>query len=225
MDYFALATDYDGTLAAGGTVTAATLGALRRFRASGRRLILVTGREMRDLESVFPEIGVFDRVVAENGAVLFTPGTGKTRLLAAAPPEEFVEALRRRGVKPLSRGEVIVATTASNRRAIVETIGEQRLELAVILNKGSAMVLPSGVNKKTGLEAALEELQIAPAQVAGVGDAENDHAFLSDCGWSVAVANALPSVRKTADFVTRGSFGAGVQEMIGMILAENFARR
>jgi hydroxymethylpyrimidine pyrophosphatase-like HAD family hydrolase len=39
----ALATDYDGTLASQGMVDAATLAALERFKATGRRLILVTG--------------------------------------------------------------------------------------------------------------------------------------------------------------------------------------
>ena len=48
----------------------------------------------------------------------------------------------------------------------------------MIFNKGAVMILPSGVNKATGLAAALEELGLSPHNVVGVGDAENDHAFL-----------------------------------------------
>jgi hydroxymethylpyrimidine pyrophosphatase-like HAD family hydrolase len=66
-----LATDYDGTLAHDGIVDDATAGALMAFRRSGRRLLLVTGRELPDLVRVFPRIDLFDRVVAENGALLF----------------------------------------------------------------------------------------------------------------------------------------------------------
>ena len=69
MRYLALATDYDGTLAKDGQVDGSTLAALERFRDSGRRLILVTGRELDELLEVFPQIDLFDRVVAENGAL------------------------------------------------------------------------------------------------------------------------------------------------------------
>jgi len=55
------------------------------------------------------------------------------------------------------------------------------------------MVLPSGVNKASGLQVALNELRLSPHNSVGVGDAENDHVFLSTCECSVAVANALPA--------------------------------
>src|SRR2546427_3270814 len=55
MPYLALATDYDGTLASRGTVEPDTLEALRRLAATGRKLILVTGRRVDDLVRVFPE--------------------------------------------------------------------------------------------------------------------------------------------------------------------------
>ena len=48
----------------------------------------------------------------------------------------------------------------------------------------------------------------------GIGDAENDHDLLSLCGCAVAVANAIPALKKRADVVTGGSYGAGVLEVI-----------
>ena len=68
MRYLALATDYDGTLARHGQVDAPTLAALERLRATGHKLLLVTGREMDDLKRCFAELHLFDWVVAENGA-------------------------------------------------------------------------------------------------------------------------------------------------------------
>jgi hydroxymethylpyrimidine pyrophosphatase-like HAD family hydrolase len=73
MQYLALATDYDGTLAEDGKVRAEVLASLVRLKASGRRLVLVTGRELEELMAAFPRVDVFDRVVAENGALLYTP--------------------------------------------------------------------------------------------------------------------------------------------------------
>ena len=221
MRYLALATDYDGTLAKDGRVADPTLAALERFRDSGRRLILVTGRELDELLEVFPEIGLFERVVAENGALLYRPSGRDQELLAAPPPTALIEAIRKRGVKPLSVGRGIIATVAPHQIAILEAIHELRLEWQVIFNKGSVMVLPPGVNKATGLAAALRELILSPDNVVGAGDAENDHAFLSLCGFSAAVANALPGVKERADFVTANTHGAGVVELIDRILADD----
>jgi HAD superfamily hydrolase (TIGR01484 family) len=223
MRYDAFATDYDGTLATEGRVDEATLEALERLRNSGRRLILVTGREMDDLLQVFPRIDLFERVVAENGALLYRPATRETKRLAEAPPEHFAKTLRDRGVAPLSVGEVVVATWTPHEKTVLDVIRELGLELQVIFNKGAVMVLPSGVNKATGLTAALQELGLSPQNAVGVGDAENDHAFLSLCECSVAVANALPVLKEQADWVTEGSRGAGVTELIDRLLATDGA--
>jgi hypothetical protein len=221
MRYLALATDYDGTLARDGRVDATTLGALNRFRASGRALILVTGREIDDLRAIFPRLDLFDRVVAENGAVLYRPGDHSERLLAGRPPDSFVEALKRRRVEPLSVGRVVVATRAPQREAVVEAIRESGLDLEVIGNKGALMVLPAGVNKATGLSAALDEMGISPRGVVAAGDAENDVAFFEAVGCAAAVANALPAVKARADIVTTGSHGAGVTELIDGLLLDD----
>lgn len=221
MRYFALATDYDGTLAHHGQVGPATLEALARLKASGRRLILVTGRELEDLERVFPEYALCDRIVAENGGVLFTPATRRERLLGEAPPPALIDTLRRRGADPLSVGRVIVATWTPYETTALEAIRDLGLERQVIFNKGAVMILPAGVNKASGLEAALEELGLAPRDTVGVGDAENDHAFLELCGLAAAVGNALPALKERADLVTRGANGAGVIEVIERILSED----
>src|SRR4051794_24657984 len=110
MRYLALASDYDGTIAGHGRVDEPTLAALKRLRESGRKLLLVTGRELDDLQKVAPDLSIFDRVVAENGALVYTPETKEIKLLAEAPPEAFLAGLRKRGVSPLSVGHVIVAT-------------------------------------------------------------------------------------------------------------------
>ena len=52
MRFYCLATDYDGTIAHDGVVAATTIAALERLKASGRRLVLVTGRELEVLDAV-----------------------------------------------------------------------------------------------------------------------------------------------------------------------------
>src|SRR5689334_14490450 len=176
MRYKALCCDYDGTLATHGQILPETASALERLRASGRHLVMVTGRELPDLKSVCPRLDLFDFVVAENGALLYQPGTGLEKPLAEPPPERFAATLRQRGVSPISLGRVIVATWEPHETVVLETIRDLGLELQVIFNKGAVMILPAGLNKATGLAAALKLMQLSPQNAVGVGDAENDHA-------------------------------------------------
>jgi HAD superfamily hydrolase (TIGR01484 family) len=218
--YLALAPDYDGTLAHHGRVDASALAALGRLRAAGRKVVLVTGRELDELKGVFPRLDLCDLVVAENGAVIHSPADDSVRVLAERPPESFVADLRARGVGPISVGRVIVATWEPHAAAARAAIRAAGLDLQVILNKRAVMILPAGVNKATGLARALDELGLSPRAVVAVGDAENDLDFLALCGVSAAVANALPDLKARADLVTRGDHGVGVVEVIDALLAD-----
>jgi hydroxymethylpyrimidine pyrophosphatase-like HAD family hydrolase len=212
-----IASDYDGTLAQDGRVDHDTLTGLTQARESGRNLILVTGRELPSLRSVFSDLDLFDWIVAENGALIHNPRTGEERLLCPPVSGELVADLRKQGV-PLSVGKCIVATVIPHDVAVLRAIRELKLGLQVIFNKESAMVLPRGINKSTGLSAVLSELELSSESVVGIGDAENDHDLLSLCGCSVAVANAIPALKQRADVVTGGSYGAGVLEVIQRLI-------
>jgi hydroxymethylpyrimidine pyrophosphatase-like HAD family hydrolase len=190
MTYRALATDFDGTLAFEGRVEAATLAALERARAAGHRLIMVTGRELHDLFNTFEHSHLFDRIVAENGAVLYDPANESIDSIAPGAPPALVARLEEQKV-PLSVGHSIVATVEPYEHQVLAAIRDLGLEWHVIFNKGSVMALP----------------------------AENDHAFMRMCGLAVAVANALPSVKENAHLVTRGARGDGVTELIEQWLA------
>jgi len=221
MHYLILATDYDGTLATNGKVSDTTLEALKRLQKSGRKLILVTGRQLDDLVEVFPEVNLFDCAVVENGAVLYFPINREEVLLGSLPPEGFVQALRSQQIDPLSVGKVIVATWEPHEAAVLKVIRELGLDLQVIFNKGAVMVLPAGVNKASGLSEALNRMGLSVHNTVAIGDAENDLAFLKLSEFSVAVANALESVKNEVDWVTTGSRGDGVIELIDRLLIQD----
>jgi hypothetical protein len=210
----AFACDYDGTVADAGRVAPATATALGRVRDSGRKLILVTGRVLHDLRQVCPDVdAMFDAIVAENGAVLYMPGRRETKALGEPPEPRLVEALRRHGVA-FALGASIIETKERFADACLAAIRESGLERTLIFNKGALMLLPGGITKETGLKGALEILELSPHNVVGIGDAENDHAFLSACECGVAVADAVPALRERADYVTRAPGGRGVVEFI-----------
>ncbi|HMR67539.1 MAG TPA: HAD family hydrolase, partial [Anaerolineae bacterium] len=221
MRYYALATDYDNTLATDGFVSDRTVIALERVQRSGRKLILVTGRELPDLQHFFPRLDLFERVVAENGALLYRPATREEKRLCDSPSQELITLLRQRHVAPLAVGQCIISTWKPHEVTVLEAIRDLGLSLQVIFNKDAVMILPSGVNKASGLKAALKELNLSPHNVVGIGDAENDYALLQLCECAVAVGNAVPKLKEIADWVTPGEYGTGVVELIERLLASD----
>lgn len=223
MHFLALAVDYDGTIAENGSVPPEVRAAFTLLKSSGRKLLLVTGRELQALKHHFPYLGLFDLVVAENGAVLYDPAEDTETLITEPASTQLVRALRDKNVSPLSVGRSVIATWHPLEHAVLSSIHELGLELQITFNKDAIMVLPPGVNKASGLRAALRHLGICEQNVVGLGDAENDHAFLSICGCAGAVSNAIDSIKACADIRLEQDHGRGVCELIDLLLQKDAA--
>ena len=223
MNVHVLACDYDGTIADGGRCSPDVVEALARVRESGRKVLLVTGRMLPDLRSVCPDVDrMFDAVVAENGALLYFPETREARALGGTPEPALVEELRRRGVV-FDLGSSIIATTEAYADAALAAVRDTGVERTLVFNKGALMLLPGGVTKGTGLDAALTVLALSAHNMVGIGDAENDHAFLAMSECAVAVADAIPALRERADYVTRAPGPRGVIEFLQEHLVNDLA--
>jgi len=134
MRYIAVAADYDGTLASLGMVADNTVRAIERLLASGRKFLVVTGRILPDLLEAFPQVALCERVVAENGALLYRPGNKAETILGERPPAKFIETLRQRGVAPLSVGQVIVATWTPHENIVLNTIRDLGLDRSAVID-------------------------------------------------------------------------------------------
>lgn len=221
MRYLGLVTDYDGTLATGGTVSDATADAIRRLRKSGRHAILATGRRLDDFLSICPFVDLFSYVVAENGALAYEPRTRETTLLAEPLPDRFINAVQDEKIAPLEIGSVILATRVPNQERMLGIIQELGLELKITFNRTAVMILPTGINKASGTKYALRKLGLSPHEIVGVGDSENDHSLLQLAECPVAVANALDAIKEVAAFVTKSPAGEGVVELIDELIAND----
>jgi len=146
------------------------------------------------LFNTFGHPELFDRIVAENEALLRDSSSGRVQNLSSPPPEALLDWLQRSEV-PISVGHSIVATVTPYEGTVRQALHDLTLDWHVILNKEAVMVLPRGVSKATGLIAALRELEIRPEDTVGVGDAENDLDFLTVCGLSVTVGMRWTSSR------------------------------
>src|SRR5512138_207806 len=224
MRYLALAVDFDGTAASEDRLSDAAKHAIARLPASGRRAVLVTGRRLSELRRVCPELRLFNLVIAENGAVLYDPHRREETLLAPPMPARFIERLRDRGVEPLDVGQVLISAHDQHRAIIHDVIRDLGLELQVIYNRSFVMVLPPGINKASGLAEALRRLGLSQHEAVGIGDAENDYSFLCYCECGAAVANAVESLKDSADLVMRGINGHGVAELVDELIANDLKR-
>jgi hydroxymethylpyrimidine pyrophosphatase-like HAD family hydrolase len=164
----ALALDFDGTIAVDGRIEAEVLAAVGEARGSGLVVILATGRRLDDLQALLVDLTIFDAVVAENGAIVYIPESGRCTVETPGPPDDFVEALRRRGLH-VERGASVVEADAEAAPIIVDEIRRQELPLVLLFNRGLAMVLPQGVSKGTGLRSALDTLRISPHNTVARG--------------------------------------------------------
>jgi hydroxymethylpyrimidine pyrophosphatase-like HAD family hydrolase len=220
--YRGFAVDYDGTLTDADTPDADVLAAIAEARAAGRHVVLVTGRIMKELLPVFPDVRRhFDAVVAENGCVLYSGQQAGRRLTPTIPPA-LDRALNERGI-PFRAGEVLLASHAEHAPAILAEVGLLGLELQLVRNRAELMVLPSGFNKGTGVTAALAELGVDRHNVVAFGDAENDHSLFEACEIGVAVGNAVDSLKAQADVVLTRAAGAGVAAFLRRVLNGDLA--
>jgi hypothetical protein len=95
---------------------------------------LITGRRLEDLLTVFPQLDLFDCVVAENGAVVYEPATRKETSLAKPAPPQFVQRLKELRVEPLEVGRVIVSTWLPHHTAVLQVIQEMRTRRRLCAN-------------------------------------------------------------------------------------------
>lgn len=223
MWYLTLATDSDGTLCRGRRLTRRTAAALSRLREAGGKVILVTG-EIYDQFRDLTETGLFDRVVGENGGVLYRPGQPGAEPLGETMPLAIVPALLRRGVEPVTLGQALVSTKCPHADVLRAALKEIGLNWRLVFNRRSVMALPRNVSKATGVAAALRDLGVPARRAVGVGDAENDADLLRACGFGVAVADAVPKLRGMADWVTEHRGPAGVAELVERMLADDLPR-
>lgn len=222
MRFRLLACDYDRTIATEGVVVEQVSQALAAVRASGRALVLVTGRTMEELLDVFQELELFDRIVVENGAVLHIPATGEDRLLCPPLPATLAQELQRDHI-PLVVGRAIISTASTNDAAVGAAVRTLGIECDLVYNRDSIMALPGGCNKAVGLMAVAGDLGVPMEHVVAVGDGENDIALLEVAAVGVAVENSVDQLKERADIVLTLPGPAGFAQLCASLAQRDLA--
>ena len=204
MKLAAVAIDYDGTIAVNGAFDPGARDAIAQLRLHGIAVVLVTGRRLDDLKTVGGNLGCFNAIVAENGAVLYFPESDRHAIIGHAPSPHLIEALHRRGID-IAVGDSVIETDASRAPSVLDVIRALEQPQILAFNRGRLMVLPPGITKSIGLARVLSTLRLSIHNTIGIGDAENDHDLLDACEMGVAVEWGSPALRVVADEVIPGT--------------------
>jgi len=213
-----IALDYDGTVARADVLDPSVREAIAAARTRGIVVLLVTGRILDDLQRVAGDLHFVDAVIAENGAVIHFPISGRTSALAPSVSEILVGELRRRGI-PFAAGHCLVDADASEAPRLLDVIRALELPLVLIFNRERVMTTAQGVSKATGLQAALETLRLSARNTVAIGDAENDHELLRLAEVGVAVEWGSTALQEAADVVLTGSGPAAVGDYVTRLAA------
>ena len=213
-----IALDYDGTIAWGDVLEPSVRDAIAAARTRGIVVLLVTGRILGELRRVAGDLHFVDAVIAENGAILHFPDSGRTSALAPPVPETFVAELRRLGI-PFAGGQCLLDADANEAPRLLDIVRTLELPLVLIFNRGRVMITSQGVSKATGLQVTLETLRLSARNTVAIGDAENDHELLRLAEVGVAVAWGSKALQAAADVILSGSGPTAVGEYVRTLVA------
>jgi len=212
----ALACDFDGTCATDGHLAPEMGEVLAAARADGVSTLLVTGRVLPDLRHGEVDFGQFDVIVAENGAIVWFPATGRTITLGSPPSDRFLGRLRSEGV-PFHVGEVIVGAWEEHAGVMLRLVREEGADLQLVFNRAAVMLLPTGVNKAAGVRRALAELGRSARNLVAFGDAENDLPLFALAQVGVAPRGSVPAIVRIADDRLSQPGPAGVAQFLSRL--------
>lgn len=219
MKLAVLALDYDGTITdRDGRLDRSIRNLIRDLRSGGIAVLIVTGRRLEHLREGVGDLRIVDAVVAENGALVAFPSSGRTLFLGHSPPEPFLAELRRAGVS-FKTGECVVELQASDAPAALAAIRRLELPLVLEFNRDRLMVLPQSVSKGVGLREALTAMRLSVHNTVAIGNAENDHEMLTVAEIGAAVGWGSDALKQLADEVIAGDGAPAVAAYVREVAA------
>ena len=80
--------------------------------------------------------------------------------------------------------------------------------------------MPQNIDKATSLQKLLNSLGMTADEMICCGDGYNDVSMIEYAGLGVAMGNAQPAVKDSADFVTRTNDEDGILHVINLFMRD-----
>jgi hypothetical protein len=217
MKFKAIVADIDGTITC--EKRELHLGAVKKIRTLKLPFVLATGNILCYARTTSRLIGLDGAVIAENGGAITVRfdlrGTFEESLEECEKAYSFLsEHFKLTKLDPLYRKTEIALRRdfdLEKARALLKT---QNLDVEIIDTKYAIHIKSPKINKGVGLHKLAGMMGLKPKDFVAIGDSVNDVEMFEVSGFGIAVANGDEIIKKTADYVTKASFGDGAIEAL-----------
>lgn len=217
MKFKAIVADIDGTITC--EKRELHLGAVKKIRTLKLPFVLATGNILCYARTTSRLIGLDGAVIAENGGAITVRfdlrGTFEENLEECEKAYSFLsEHFKLTKLDPLYRKTEIALRRdfdLEKARALLKT---QNLDVEIIDTKYAIHIKSPKINKGVGLHKLAGMMGLKPKDFVAIGDSVNDVEMFEVSGFGIAVANGDEIIKKTADYVTKASFGDGAIEAL-----------
>ena len=241
----AIVVDLDRTLLhTDKSISAYTLGVLKKCREKGIKIMVATARPLRASQQYCDEIAP-DAVVVSNGARVIC---GDQRTDYAIGPKSAADLLNALGRYPSMRITLETGENAYSNLPVADyetvliddlvrvTREEAILKVLVHLDEADTLglvarelgdalyysisigylmqIMDTSATKWNGIQAMLKACGCEPAEAAYFGDDHDDVEPIKMCGLGIAVSNAIEEVKAAADFIAESNDVDGVARFI-----------
>ncbi len=214
----AIVIDIDGTLT--DESRRLDLAAAAVIRKLDVPVILASGNVLCFVKCATKLMGASDIMIAENGGVISLGFDGPVYIKGdRARCVQVLEMLRANfELEELDAADRL-SDVALRRNFDIEAarqiIADNEIRDVELVDTGFAVHIKSmNVNKGTALLEVAALIGLDAGGIMAIGDSVNDIEMLHAAGLGVAVGNANPVLKSTADMVTSGRYGAGVVEAL-----------
>ncbi len=222
----AIALDIDGTITyQNRQLDIQAIEAIRKAEENGLTVCLATGNILCYARTSSILLGTKGPLIAEDGGVVFDKETGDEYILGGVKEVDQAIDILEEKIGDIEHADSSMERLAG--RVLERTFDAKRandifqkrgLEVIAVDSGFAIHIKDSDVNKGKALKKVASLIGCSVVDIAAGGDAENDVEMLQAAGWSFSPANADSKAKEASSFVAEGSYGAGVEEGIKMII-------
>ena len=215
MKYKAVVVDVDGTI----TYSDRSLDfrAVEALRSLKVPVVIATGNVLCFANAASKLVGTGGIVIAENGGVVEC-GRVESDTSHMKECEEAFAFLERHFTLERLDPENRKTEIGLRRNFDVERARDLLKEfplVEIVDTKFAVHIKSKTINKGIGLNRIAQMMGLDSRDFVAIGDSPNDIEMIKAAGLGVAVGNAHPELKKVAGMVTKGEYGAGVEEALG----------
>ena len=217
MKYQLLALDLDGTLTnSRKEITPSTRDALIDIQKNGKKVVLASGRPSQGVLPLAEELHLGDYgsyILSYNGGRITDCRSGEIIYSKYLPNDVSAPLLEI--VKKYPGIDILAGEPELIQEVKTEAEKQFHSYLSIYCSDPFFLeIMPQGIDKAHSLTKLLTSIGLSTDAMICCGDGYNDLTMIETAGLGVAMANAQPLVKESADYITKSNDEDGVLHVI-----------